>query len=189
MNMKKDIVQWCQGRNGFVRLPLLIWFICVLIRHLRDPHYQSLLGAINLGIHELGHMVFSFGGEFLTIAGGTVLQCLVPLYGVYNFLKQKDYFASALCFGWLSTNFFNVATYAGDAQAMALPLVTPFGLTPSIAHDWNYLLTQMGLLAFDGWVAFFFRFLGVLSMGICLFAGGWMVALMMKNSFRIIKNK
>lgn len=186
--LKESVTLWCQGKNGFVRLPLLILFVYIFVRHLGDPNYYGLFGAINLGIHELGHVVFFFTGKFLEIAGGTILQLAAPIYGVYNFLKQDDYFAAALCFGWLSTNFFGVATYAGDAHAMALPLVAPFGAPLIVIHDWNYLLTQTGLLSFYGEVALFFRFCAILSMGLCLIGGGWMIILMIKNSFRTNKS-
>jgi len=184
-DMKENITEWCEERNGFFRLPLLIWFAYIFVRHIMDPNYYDLLGSINLGFHEFGHMIFGFGGTFLMTTGGTILQLLVPLLGVLNFLRQSDYFAAVLCFGWLSSNFFGVALYASDAQAMALPLVTPFGMTPAVSHDWNYMLTQMGILSYDAAVALFFRFCAVLSMAFCLVVGGWMVFLMIKNPSKL----
>ncbi|MDP8266389.1 MAG: hypothetical protein P9M07_05525 [Candidatus Aceula meridiana] len=186
-DMKENITEWCEERNGFFRLPLLIWFAYLLIRYLGNPDYQSIFGNLNLGIHELGHIVFSFDGRFLAVSGGTMLQLLAPFFLALNFLRQSDYFATVLCSGWLSTNFFNVATYAGDAQAMVLPLVTIGGATPDVSHDWNYMLTQMGILSFDSAVAFFFRACGFLSMGFCLVFGGWMIFLMIKNPSKLKK--
>ena len=56
--------------------------------------------------------------------------------------QQRDVFAVAFAWGWLATNLFEVATYAGDAVAMSLPLVTPGG--GHAIHDWNYVLGAWG---------------------------------------------
>lgn len=150
--------------------------------------YKSVLGGLNLGLHEFGHLIFSPFPEFLSKAGGTIVQLLAPIYGIYNFSKQKDYFALALCFGWLSTNCYDVATYAADARSMSLTLVSPFG--GHINHDWNYMLSQLGLLDWDKRIAFFFRAGGFLSMSICLCAGTWMVWLMLKgDNIKTIKKE
>lgn len=44
---------------------------------------------LNLGIHELGHMLFRPAGEFLCIAGGTILQLLIPIISVFMFVRQQ----------------------------------------------------------------------------------------------------
>ena len=103
--VKEDAVDWCKGRNWIWRLPFLIWFSYVLIRHLGDPMYNSILGGLNLGIHEFGHLVTGPLGTFICVSGGTIFQILIPLLSVYNFLRQRDYFSASLCFGWLSTNY------------------------------------------------------------------------------------
>jgi len=138
--------------------------------------YRSIIGPFNLGIHEFGHLIFSPLGLFFNIIGGTLIQLAVPLYGMVNFLKQEDYFAVSLCFGWLSTNFFDIADYASDATDMHIPLVSPF--SGHIYHDWNYLLSKLQILHLDGTIAFLLRTAGVLSMSICLITGCWMIWLM-----------
>lgn len=174
------IREWCKEQKWPLwRLPFLIWFGIVLVRHLGDPEYGSLLAPLNLGIHEFGHLIFMPLGEPWVTAGGTITQTLVPFYGVYNFWVQRDYFSAVLCFGWLSTNFFNIATYAGDARAMVLPLVTPFGSGDGAAsHDWNNMLGAAGWLEADQFIAFLFRAAAVISMLFCLGAGAWMLWLM-----------
>jgi hypothetical protein len=172
--LKDDAGEWCQGKNWLVRLPLLLFFVYVLIRHLSDPMYTSILGPLNLGIHELGHFVFGFLGQFLSVAGGTLLQLIVPFFAVFNFYRQSDFFAIALSFGWLSTNFFSVATYAADARTMELPLVTPFG-TDNVIHDWQYLLSTLNILQYDAQVAGIFRVLAVISMLVCFGLGAWIL--------------
>lgn len=184
--LRDDALVWCKERNWLVRLPLLIFFIYALVRHLSDPLYTSILGSLNLGIHELGHFVFMFMGEFLGIAGGTILQLSIPLFGIYNFLRQDDLFASTLCLGWLSTNFFNIAVYAADARKLELPLVSPFGGGDGdVYHDWEYLLSKMNILEYDMLIAAIFRIMGIVSMAICLFAGSWLLWQMIKNSRKV----
>jgi hypothetical protein len=133
------------------------------------------LGVLNLGTHELGHLIFSFFGNFLKILGGTLLECLAPILGMINFYRQKDFFAISLCFGWLSTVFFDLATYIADAQTMALPLVAPFGSDSSIYHDWNYLLSKLGMLQYDSFLAFVVRLMAIISMLVSLISGSWLL--------------
>ena len=52
---------------------------------------------------------------------------------------------------WLGQNFINISVYAADAQARKLPLLGG----NKVYHDWNYLLTEIGLLKFDAEVGFF----------------------------------
>lgn len=171
---------WARGKNWQVRLIFLIWFGYVLARYLSDSSYTSILSWLNLGIHELGHLIFSFLGEFLSIAGGTILQCLAPIFSVVNFYIQRDFFAIALSFGWLSTSLFDAARYAYDARAMNLPLVSPFG-GEDVIHDWNYLLTHIGLLQYDNVAAFFIKFIAVISMFVCFVFGVWILLQMPKR--------
>jgi len=179
--LHRDALVWCQEKRWWGwRLPFLLFFAYILVRHLASPDYQSIFKGLNLGIHELGHFVFGFLGEFMGVAGGTLLQCLVPIGSMAMFLRQRDFFAIAVCFGWLSTNLFDVATYAGDARAMELPLVSPG--VGDVIHDWNYLLGQTGLLKADQTIAFLFRAGGVLTMLVCLIAGGWLLWKMARPS-------
>ncbi len=177
----QEVLRWTQEKRWWGwRLPFLLFFAYILVRHLGSPDYQSIFKGLNLGIHELGHFVFGLMGEFIGTLGGTLLQCLVPIGSMAMFLRQRDFFAIAVCFGWLSTNLFDVATYAGDARAMELPLVSPGA--GDVIHDWNYLLGQTGLLKADQTIAFLFRACGVLTMLACLAAGGWLLWKMARPS-------
>jgi hypothetical protein len=169
--MRDEAEIWCQGRSWLVRLPLLIWFIYVLFKHWDN---RSILAPANLGIHELGHFVLSPLGTFIGILGGTLFQLLIPVGLMINFYQQGDFFAIALCFGWLSTNLFDIAAYVADARSMSLPLVSPFGVE-NVIHDWNYLLGKMGLLQYDATIAFILRCSATISMLICLIAGFWLL--------------
>lgn len=172
--LKDQARDWCRGKTWWVRAPLLIWFVYILIRHVSDPMYSSILGALNLGIHELGHVVFGFLGQTMSVAGGTLLQLLIPVFGMFNFYRQQDFFSIALCFGWLSTNFFSIATYAADARRLELPLVTPFGGGDAV-HDWEYLLSRWNILQYDTVIAGICRAGAILSMVVCFVLGGWLL--------------
>jgi hypothetical protein len=168
-----EVLEWCHGRIWYARLPFLLYFAYVLVRHLHDPIYNSVLGGLNLGIHELGHVVFSPFGQFLQIAGGTFLQCLIPIAGMINFYVQKDFFSITLCFGWLSTNFFHIATYISDTYDKALPYVAIGGAGEAV-HDWEYLLSEFGLLGSYQQVAWCMRAIAVMLMLVCLGSGLWL---------------
>jgi hypothetical protein len=173
------IASCCANRYWLPRVPFLILFSYILARHLGDPGYQSIFKPLNLGIHELGHYVFMPLGKFLEIAGGTILQCLVPVAAMGMFLRQRDLFAIAVSLGWLGTSFFDVAIYAGDARAMGLPLVSPGG--GHVIHDWNYLLGRLGILESDKFIARGFQVAATCSMAICLAAGIWLLWLMARS--------
>jgi hypothetical protein len=168
---------WSYGKAWWWRSLLLAWFGYVFAGLLHDPGNANLFGMFNLCIHEGGHLLFSRCGQFLAIAGGTITQLSAPLYGMWNFYRQKDFFSIILCFGWLSTNLFNVSQYMADARSMSLQLVS-LGSGETI-HDWHYLFGRMGLLPYDHVVAGFVWFLAVLSMAVCFMAGAWLLWQMM----------
>lgn len=175
----EKIKTWCKGRIWHVRALLLIIFVYIGFRHLVNPFYSSIFGGINLGIHELGHIIFSFGGQFITIAGGTILQLAVPLICATLFMFQPDYFAVCVCGVWLSTNFYSVATYVGDARAQMLPLVSVGG--GDAIHDWHYLLSRMHLLSLDTGIAAFTRLLAFILMWGSIVIAFWMLWVMAQH--------
>lgn len=178
MQLRDEALSWCYGKNGWVRLPLLLGFVFYVGKTFACPTSCSIFSPINLAFHEAGHLLFGYGGTFWGILGGTLLECLMPFFLALHFYKQREFFGISLCFGWLATVFWGVATYAGDARAMALPLVTLFGNEPSVAHDWNYLLDKAGLLPYDFAVAFLFRAVSIGSLGLCLVTGFWLIRYM-----------
>jgi uncharacterized membrane protein YgdD (TMEM256/DUF423 family) len=173
--------EWAEDKFAPLRLILWLFLFYIFLRHLGDPMYQSIFKPLNLGIHELGHLVFSPLGQFLMVAGGTIAQLLVPLISFFMFYRQRDYFAFTVSFCWMGTNLFSVAGYMADARKMALPLVTPFG-GEEIIHDWNYLLGKMGLLNSDTVLGGFVRLLAILNMVIGLVFGAWLILKMFKKT-------
>lgn len=146
------------------------------------PESWTLFSGINLPIHEGGHLLFRMvGWEFLHAAGGTLLQLLAPLGSALMFLRQRDYFAVAFCFGWLSTNLVGTGVYMADAEVMQLPLVTAEGGGDAITHDWNFLFSQLGLLRACDAIGWLTRQAGNVSMLACLALGAWLMLQMHRS--------
>jgi hypothetical protein len=167
-------------------LPLLVYLAYAGWRQFLEPvDYGSLFSAINICIHEGGHLLMRpFGNEFLMVAGGTALQLAVPLICAGSLLKQRDYFGITICLGWLSTNLVNVGVYMADARARELPLVTVDtgnGGEGDVIHDWAYLFGHFNLLEYDTKIGLWTRAAGNGVMVIALAAGFWMLALMISK--------
>ena len=124
----------------------------------RDPDGWRFIDGVNLLIHEGGHPVFSFFGEFATAAGGTLMQLLVPIAFTVYFRRERQRFASCVTLLWTGENFFNVARYMADARARLLPLVGGDGAE----HDWAYMLGRLGMLEQDQRLANAVRLVGAL---------------------------
>ena len=176
----KQAETWCQGKQWWWRGLLLAWLGLVFLNLLKKADAYTLFSPLNLCIHELGHVIFSGTGQFLMVAGGTITQLAAPLFGMWNFYVQRDFFAIAFCLGWLSTNLFNISVYMADARIQALSLVS-LGRGETI-HDWNYLFSHMGLLLYDHIIAGLVWLLAVASMLICFVSGGWLLQKMMRNA-------
>jgi len=176
-----DARDWCRGRWWIPRVPVILFFSYLWLQHASEPTYRSIFQGLNLGIHELGHFVFGFG-DIPAALGGSLLQCLAPLGAMAMFARQRDYFAISFGLGWLATNYFELATYVGDAVKKQLPLVTPGGGEP--IHDWNYILGNYGWLRHTESVAGLHTFLGHTCMVACLSLGGWIAWTMIRTGVK-----
>ena len=103
--------------------------------------------AIDLPIHETGHLVFGWGGEVLAALGGTIFQLIMPLAFVGYFLRRRDAHAASVALWWVGQNCWNIARYVADARAQELPLVG------GGEHDWAFLLATWDRLARDQIIA------------------------------------
>ncbi|HEX8492588.1 MAG TPA: hypothetical protein VF658_07080 [Pyrinomonadaceae bacterium] len=107
------------------------------------PLEWRLIDNVNLVIHEAGHIFFMPFGQFLMIAGGSLLQLIIPaIFALYFYYHGKSY-SCALVLLWVGESLLNVSVYAGDAVSMQLPLL---GGKDSI-HDWNYMLDELNWLS------------------------------------------
>ena len=157
---------------GFLwRAPLLAWLGYTGLRHLADPDYFSLFSGITFGTHEFGHLAFAFFGELLAVAGGSLMQLLVPLGAAALLANRRDWFGVVFAACWLSISMVDLARYVGDAQAQALPLVS---MSPDGGeHDWYWLLDRFGLLGYDARIAATIRQAAGAVLLPALVAGTW----------------
>lgn len=118
------------------------------------PDKFHLPDALDLPIHETGHLVFAWGGEVITALGGTLFQLIVPLVFVVYFWRRKDRHAASAALWWVGQNFWNIARYVADARAQELPLVG------GGEHDWTFLLATWRLLERDVAIAHNLRGIG-----------------------------
>ena len=167
---------WARGKQWVPRALLLLVCAWLLVRHLQDPLYGGIVKGLNLALHEIGHVLFGFIGDFIGIAGGTILQLAAPVLAGVMFYRQRDFFAIAIALCWLGTNFFDVAVYASDARAGDLPLVGLGGGDPE--HDWFIMLAETDLLYKDKLIGSLFRWCGIVSFVVGLGFGGWLVTRM-----------
>ncbi len=156
-------------KAGFTVLMAVYGIVCA------RQSTPGLLDNVDLVAHEAGHLFFRWFGEFLMVLGGTIGQLFVPAaFAVYFFLR-REFFSSSVTLFWTGQNLFNISVYVKDAQAMELPLVSAGGGEDTI-HDWNYLLSHLGLLRWDRQIGGLVYALGLLiiiaSVGM---AGYWSV--------------
>lgn len=107
-----------------------------------DPMNWRLLDNVNLVIHEAGHVVFMPFGQTLSIAGGSLFQVIVPAVFAGYFYYNDQRFSGSLVLFWVGHSLLNVSVYAGDSLVLQLPLLGG----EDTLHDWNYLLSEFGLL-------------------------------------------
>lgn len=125
-----------------------------------DPINATFLHIIYTPFHEAGHLLLMPFGRFISVAGGSIFQIVVPsVFFGYFIYHQKPFSASIVLF-WVGQSFNDVYVYANDAIVMELPLLS--GVTGSEGgfHDWNYLLTETGLLPQTPLIAKIIRFTG-----------------------------
>ena len=131
------------GSRRAARLLLTLLLAAYGISCLRHPGEFRIVDNINLPIHETGHLVFAPFGEFLTVAGGTLFELIVPAVFLGYFLTRRDRHAASVALWWIAENLWYIAVYIADARAQELPLVG------GGEHDWAYLLGEHGLMHRD----------------------------------------
>lgn len=138
---------------------LTIYFLWIAY----DPMQGSFLDNVDLPIHETGHLLFNPLGEFMMIAGGSLFQVIFPAVFVGYFYWKRRYYSAAIVLFWVGQSILNVWVYASDAVVMQLVLTSGFTGTEGSFHDWNYLLTETGLIGSIKTIAGVIRIVGTLS--------------------------
>jgi hypothetical protein len=109
---------------------LLAWFA------FGRGHRVPLLGLVDLGVHELGHLLFAAAPGLLPVFAGNGLQTALPLLVAAGFyFGRRDLPATGLCVAWSGTTLQDASVYIADAPYQALPL-----LKEGSIHDWAYIL-------------------------------------------------
>lgn len=170
-------VWWARAIAGAA---LALWGASYMVRDLHQLGYEpAFMHAVNLPFHEAGHLVFGIFGEFVGSLGGTLGQLLVPVVcGVALFLRA-DTFGCSVCLLWFGENFLDIAPYMADARAGELPLLggnygknSPYGF-----HDWEFILGETGLLAWDTTLAAITLNAGraIMALALALLWGAWLL--------------
>ena len=133
---------------------LLLWVVfalwgVVLIRldHRTGEIFTSFLHRPLLIFHEAGHVLFIPLGDWMAVAGGSLMQLIVPavLAGAL-LLKNHDRFGASIGVWFFGVSLLDLAPYIYDALVPQLTLLN--GETGEAGgHDWIFLLSSMGWLA------------------------------------------
>jgi len=130
-----------------------------------DESARGFIDNVNLLLHEGGHIIFGFFGQFISMLGGTLMQLLMPAAVAFQFFKTRQLFSASVMGIWFGENFFHIAQYMRDARTMNLPLVG------GGVHDWNYLFSRLGLLPYDQLIGTLTWGLGILTIAISMGCG------------------
>lgn len=148
-----------------------VFYFLFLFQAARGTGLLLLMDGVFVPIHEGGHLLFRFFGEFLSVAGGTFLQLGVPIALALYFIFQRQAQGVAFCLFFFFEQLLPIATYMADARAQDLPLLT-IGDGDYVIHDWNYLFSKFGVLRHDIQIAAMVRFIGWMGM---LCVAGWLI--------------
>jgi hypothetical protein len=96
-----------------------------------------LLGGVDFGIHEFGHLVTAWAPWLVNAFAGSFLQVAAPLgLAAYFGLVRHEIWAAAPLIAWAGTSTRNVAVYIADAPYQRLELWGGDG----VLHDWAQIL-------------------------------------------------
>ena len=150
----------------------LAFYALFLFQLARGAGFLLMIDLVFVPIHEGGHLLFGYLGHSSMIAGGTLLQLLVPLALAMSFCLQRQIAGTAFCLFCLFEQFLPIATYMGDARAQELSLVT-VGSPEFVEHDWFAMFSSLGVLAHDTQIAQLVRISGWIGMLAVTLWLGW----------------
>ncbi len=137
---------------------------------------ESYLHLVNLPFHEAGHILFTPFGRFLQILGGSLMQLIVPAVVAGTFIYQRQLYSSSVGLWWLGESLLDLAPYIDDARAGQLLLLG--GVTGSEVedyHDWEGILSRLGMMQYDHALARCALGVGVIIMLGSVAWGGWIL--------------
>ncbi len=140
-----------------------IFYAFVLYELMSGGDFPKYMDGVFVPVHEGGHLIFGWFGEFIAVAGGTFLQLAAPAMLAIYFAFRRQPQGVTFCIFFFFEQFGPIATYMADARAQELPLLT-VGSGDNVIHDWNYLFGKLGVLAHDTQIASAMRVIGWLGM-------------------------
>jgi hypothetical protein len=151
-----------------------VWVVYVAA----DNPYGNLLAPVNFLVHEAGHKIFMFFGTFLSQAGGTIAQLVMPLLFVLDFWRRSHHFSAAIALYWLGVSLWDASLYCADAQKMEMPLwftkmnaQEEFEELGYTTHDWINMLTTLHLMRMAPFLAFLLNMAGHVTIAFgCIWA-------------------
>ncbi len=130
---------------------LAIWTVQFAQTPISPDAMDSFLHLPDLIFHEAGHFIFAIFGRFMSVLGGSLLQFLIPVIAAVGFMRQDppQPFGAAICTWWAGQNLVDLAPYVADSRALQLVLLGGRTGAEVEGHDWEYLLTQLGMIHLD----------------------------------------
>jgi hypothetical protein len=119
---------WTKAAVALSVCALLGWYAFV-----RDESVP-MLWRVDLGFHELGHLLTYPFPDVVTAMMGSITQVLVPWgLAAYFLAVRADSFGCSLCLAWAATSAQNASVYVADAPYQSLQLIGG-------EHDWAFVL-------------------------------------------------
>lgn len=136
--------------------------------------FNTFLHKPLLVFHEAGHVLFMPFGEYITVAGGTLGQLILPAVLMVALLRKGDAFGGAIGFWLLGISMLDVAPYVYDAKEPYLVLLGGHS-GESGGHDWIHLLSGVGLREYSQSLGWWIHKLGAVIVLAALAWGGWLL--------------
>jgi len=155
---------------------LAVWTIQFARTPLSPDAMDSFLHLPDLVFHEAGHVLFSPFGQFMTVLGGSLLQVLIPIIAAVAFFRQEQPFNVAIMAWWAGQNLVDLAPYIADARSLSLVLLGGRTGAEVEGHDWEFILTQLGMTHRDHGIGTAVHALGIVIMIGALVVAGRSVA-------------
>lgn len=166
---------WCRAALLAV---FAVWGLWLMTRSVADGEMaQSFIHGPLLVFHEAGHVLFMPLGPWMTVAGGTLMQWLMPVVmGAALLWKNRDPFGAAFALWLLGVSVMDSAPYLYDALHPQLTLLG--GHTGEDGgHDFIYLLDSLGLRHHSQGLGLLLHKLGAGLTLLALVWAGWLLRL------------
>lgn len=132
--------------------------VLAVLAHRRD--FVPVLALVDLGFHELGHLVSFWLPDVATAAMGSVVQVAVPAgLAAYFGVWRREVPSATVMIAWAGSSARNVAVYIADAPVERLQLIGG-------DHDWAFIFHRFDAMAMAPRIADLVGFLGSLAMAV-----------------------